>query len=74
MVLCKNNATCDESDFPPKCDCPVEYTGPSCDQDFPECDSSPCLNKGECIEGEGGYTCECITVLVVIVFYCNPIP
>ena len=63
MVLCVNNATCDESEFPPKCSCLPQYTGPDCSEDFPECDSAPCENKGECIEEAGGYTCTCITVV-----------
>ena len=62
MNLCTNNATCDTSDFPPKCNCLPQFTGPTCADDFPECDSSPCENKGECPEGVDGYTCTCITV------------
>lgn len=27
--------------------------------DTNECDSSPCLNNGKCINTEGGYLCEC---------------
>jgi hypothetical protein len=40
--------------------CPSQFTGTECRDDYPECASSPCKNKGSCVEGFGGYTCECL--------------
>ena len=43
-----------------RCDCARGFTGPRCEVSVNECDSSPCLNKGTCLDQRGGYKCICM--------------
>ena len=29
-------------------------------KDFDECDNDPCMNGGECMNGDNNYTCKCM--------------
>nr|CAB3229665.1 cadherin EGF LAG seven-pass G-type receptor 2 [Phallusia mammillata] len=43
-----------------KCECPIGFTNDeTCTDEVDLCYSSPCLNSGECVSKEGGYTCKC---------------
>ena len=33
--------------------------GEFCDENIDECDSSPCLNDGVCLDQVNGYDCQC---------------
>lgn len=35
------------------------FTGDLCEEDLNECDSSPCLNNGTCLDVVNGYFCSC---------------
>ena len=36
------------------------FTGDQCFTDINECESLPCLNNGNCIDGVNTYECECL--------------
>ena len=42
-----------------KCVCPEGFTGKNCETNINECDPSPCLNGGHCVDGVNDYTCKC---------------
>ena len=42
------------------CTCQPGYAGSHCEEDFNECDSTPCQNSGECSEFVGRYSCDCL--------------
>ena len=39
--------------------CDEGVAGEHCDVNIDECESSPCLNGGECTDGNNSYTCSC---------------
>lgn len=41
------------------CICPPGYFGTLCDLDVNECEVSPCLHEGICINTPGGFKCVC---------------
>ena len=41
------------------CTCPPGYTGAHCDVDINECESSPCLYGGRCIDLVNRFACVC---------------
>lgn len=55
---CKHDASCEEGDDGPLCKC-RSYGGELCDSDINECDSSPCLGGGTCVNEIGSYRCIC---------------
>lgn len=36
------------------------FAGPLCEENINECSSSPCLNKGVCVDDVAGYRCTCV--------------
>lgn len=42
-----------------RCICPPGYFGTLCDLDVNECEVSPCLHEGICINTPGGFKCVC---------------
>lgn len=46
------------SSFPFRCECPSTYTGPICQHNLNECESSPCVH-GICVDQEDGFRCFC---------------
>lgn len=64
MDPCENGGKCvSRRGKPDKCVCPPMWKGELCDISYkPNCDLSPCLNNGTCIQKPGsvlGYRCEC---------------
>ena len=39
--------------------CDEGVAGEHCDVNIDECEPSPCLNGGECTDGDNSYTCSC---------------
>ncbi|XP_035982290.1 protein eyes shut homolog isoform X2 [Fundulus heteroclitus] len=63
---CLNGATCISTSqpwSPPEyiCKCPPAFTGPMCETEINECDSSPCRHNGTCTDLLGDYKCQCPT-------------
>lgn len=46
------------STFPFRCECPPGFTGPLCQHNLNECESSPCVH-GICVDQEDGFRCFC---------------
>lgn len=46
------------SSFPFRCECPQGFTGPLCQHNLNECESSPCVH-GICVDQEDGFRCFC---------------
>lgn len=46
------------STFPFRCECPQSFTGPLCQHNLNECESSPCVH-GICVDQEDGFRCFC---------------
>lgn len=44
--------------FPFRCECTSSYTGPICQHNLNECESSPCVH-GICVAQEDGFRCFC---------------
>lgn len=42
-----------------RCLCNDGFVGDFCDIDIDECNSSPCLNNGTCIDLVNSYSCDC---------------
>lgn len=45
-------------DFIIRCACMAGYTGPLCQHNLNECESSPCVH-GICVDQEDGFRCFC---------------
>ena len=45
------------------------YEGDMCHQEIDECQSNPCQNQGQCVNGIGNYTCVCDTRTVDLSMY-----
>lgn len=43
-----------------RCNCPPGYFGALCSLDVNECEASPCLHDGVCINRPGGFRCICL--------------
>ena len=43
-----------------RCDCSKEFTGPRCEVNINECESSPCQNQGTCLDERGAFRCVCM--------------
>jgi hypothetical protein len=58
---CQNNGICYISSGLPhrNCSCVSGFTGESCELDFNECESSPCMLGATCVNGMDNYTCDC---------------
>lgn len=57
--ICHNNGTCYTNSGKVLCICPPGWTGLLCEVFIDTCDSSPCLNGGNCTRGLNNYTCDC---------------
>ncbi|XP_027026031.1 delta-like protein 4 [Tachysurus fulvidraco] len=58
---CMNGATCmNTGQGSYTCLCRPGYTGVNCELEVRHCDSSPCRNRGHCVELDNGYTCTCL--------------
>lgn len=58
---CSNNGTCRvlPNSQTYECDCLEGFSGQHCETNQNDCESSPCLNAGRCIDGVGDFTCDC---------------
>uniref|UniRef100_A0A8P4KTZ8 Protein eyes shut homolog n=1 Tax=Dicentrarchus labrax TaxID=13489 RepID=A0A8P4KTZ8_DICLA len=57
--LTRSNGTCYHISLRFHCICPPGYYGTLCDLDVNECEVSPCLHEGICINTPGGFKCVC---------------
>lgn len=39
---------------------PSQFAGVNCEVNIDECESNPCLNGAECLDGINNYTCSCV--------------
>ena len=46
---CENGATCEDKVDGFMCHCLPGFIGDTCEIDYDDCSSNPCLNGGECI-------------------------
>lgn len=64
------------STFPFRCECPPGFTGPLCQHNLNECESSPCVH-GICVDQEDGFRCFCqpgmniILIKIKLVHICD---
>ena len=42
-----------------RCNCYEGYIGKDCSTNINECDSSPCKNGAQCVDGVNRYSCVC---------------
>lgn len=57
---CRYGGTCSGSDNNTySCECPTGFGGQDCQEEVNECEESPCVNGGQCIDGFGSYLCTC---------------
>ena len=64
----QGTAQCNNLDNKYECECRVGFTGEFCETNTDNCASGPCLNGGECKDGEGSYTCSCPRGLFVYIY------
>ncbi|XP_014858138.1 PREDICTED: protein jagged-1-like [Poecilia mexicana] len=58
--LCLNGGHCEDLVSGSRCVCPTGFTGKYCQNGLGPCDSSPCLNGGQCVATEGKTAaCDC---------------
>ena len=55
--LCQNSGTCLENEFIYECQCEPGYQGDHCEVDINECETSPCMNSGACLDKVRGRNC-----------------
>lgn len=68
--LCKHQGVCVNDGDSHTCECAEGFTGSYCEADIDYCDSSPCVNAIECVDGVNGY----VFVLLVTcmnIHYCD---
>lgn len=56
---CQNNAQCYVNMGQDLCICAPGFTGELCEINIDECLEAPCLNGGNCTDGNNNYTCDC---------------
>ena len=62
---CKHGGTCNDMNGSVySCTCSVGFTGENCQTNINDCAvaAEPCLNGGVCLDGVGGFVCNCSTV------------
>ena len=64
----QGTAQCNNLDNKYECECRIGFTGEFCETNTDNCASGPCLNGGECKDGEGSYTCSCPRGLFVYIY------
>ncbi|KAG7278340.1 hypothetical protein CRUP_024585 [Coryphaenoides rupestris] len=78
--LCLSGGRCKDLASGSKCICLSGFTGKYCQTVASACDSTPCLNGGQCVEGdEQGPICNCLpgysgSFCEVMLDLCNPNP
>ncbi|EDW24017.1 GL23608 [Drosophila persimilis] len=58
---CSGHGSCEMSDVGTFCKCHVGHTGTFCEHNLNECSPNPCRNGGICLDGDGDFTCECMS-------------
>ncbi|KAK2152085.1 hypothetical protein LSH36_340g06031 [Paralvinella palmiformis] len=57
---CKNGGTCGATEQGFQCFCVRGFTGLTCSNALPACNSVPCFNGATCYESSAGYLCVCL--------------
>ena len=57
---CKNGGTCGATEQGFQCFCVRGFTGLTCSNPLPACNSVPCFNGATCYESSAGYVCVCL--------------
>ncbi|OWF56225.1 Neurogenic locus Notch protein [Mizuhopecten yessoensis] len=57
--VCRNNATCHNTEGGYNCSCLTGWRGDNCTSDVDECDKHVCKNNATCTNTDGGYKCRC---------------
>ena len=76
---CENEGKCINTIGSFRCDCPLGFTGPRCEQNINECLSNPCQNSGTCLDETGYFRCACMpgftgSMCQINVDECEPSP
>ncbi|KAI8515731.1 calcium ion binding, partial [Branchiostoma belcheri] len=61
LDVCQNGGDCTScfDDNHKICSCLPGFEGELCEINIDECASSPCVNGGQCLDGDNSYTCTC---------------
>ena len=60
LTPCEQGGTCVNTPGSFQCNCSNGFTGPRCEININECQSSPCQNEGSCLDKIGQFTCLCM--------------